>query len=149
MTLLKVKNLGVEFKDKQDDYISVVSDVSFEVKEGEIVGIVGESGSGKSVTALSLLKLLPYPKAKNSNASIVLYEVKNLLELDEKSLMKIRGKEISYIFQLLRVAPAFSSLDITFFIISSVSFSLRVLSSARSVIANATLFLFSPSASER
>ena len=99
MTLLKVKNLGVEFKDKQDDYISVVSDVSFEVKEGEIVGIVGESGSGKSVTALSLLKLLPYPKAKNSNASIVLYEGKNLLELDEKSLIKIRGKEISYIFQ--------------------------------------------------
>jgi len=99
MTLLKVKNLGVEFKDNQDDYISAVSDVSFEVKEGEIVGIVGESGSGKSVTALSLLNLLPYPKAKNSDTSIVLYEGKNLLELDEKSLMEIRGREISYIFQ--------------------------------------------------
>ena len=99
MILLRVENLGVEFRNSQDNYVSVVSGVSFDLKEGEVLGIVGESGSGKSVTALSMLKLLPYPKAKNTSGSIVSYKGQNLLDLDEKSLMKVRGKEIAYIFQ--------------------------------------------------
>jgi len=99
MILLRVENLGVEFRNSQDNYVSVVSGVSFNLKEGEVLGIVGESGSGKSVTALSILKLLPYPKAKNTFGSIVSYKGQNLLDLDEKSLMKVRGKEIAYIFQ--------------------------------------------------
>ena len=99
MTLLSVKNLDVSFRQEDGKYLSVVSDVSFSLKAGEILGIVGESGSGKSVTALSILKLLPYPKAKHSEKSSVLYHGGNLLSCSEETLRSIRGKEIAYIFQ--------------------------------------------------
>lgn len=97
--LLEVKELGVDFKNRQGEYVSVVKDISFSVKRGEIVGLVGESGSGKSVTALSILKLLPYPKAKHSENSQIIFEGNNLLKADEIALRKIRGKDIAYIFQ--------------------------------------------------
>ena len=99
MTLLTVQNLSVSFKDGQGQYIPAVSDVSFDVDAGEILGIVGESGSGKSVTALSILKLLPYPKAVHSEKSAVFFAGENLLKCSEEKLQKIRGREIAYIFQ--------------------------------------------------
>ena len=74
MTLLSVKNLGVSFKNGVGEYIPAVSGVSFDLDAGEILGIVGESGSGKSVTALSILKLLPYQQFILQNQLFVIRE---------------------------------------------------------------------------
>ena len=67
--LLEVKNLSVNFG-SGDDAVRAVKNVSFEIKRGETLAVVGESGSGKSVTALSILQLLPYPMASHPTGSI-------------------------------------------------------------------------------
>ena len=69
MTLLSVENLSVAFG-RGEREVSVVHNVSFSIERGETVALVGESGSGKSVTALSLLQLLPYPNAHHPSGSI-------------------------------------------------------------------------------
>lgn len=99
MSLLSVKNLSVSFKNEVGEYVPAVQDVSFELDAGEVLGIVGESGSGKSVTALSILRLLPYPKAAHSSKSAIFYTDGNLLTCSEEILRNIRGREIAYIFQ--------------------------------------------------
>ena len=75
-----------------------VRGVSFDINEKETVALVGESGSGKSVTALSILKLLPYPPAHHPAGSI-LFKGHELLAADEKALRRVRGNDISMIFQ--------------------------------------------------
>ncbi|MBR1605489.1 MAG: ABC transporter ATP-binding protein [Alphaproteobacteria bacterium] len=99
MTLLSVQNLSVSFRGTNDKVIPAVRNVSFNLDKGEILGIVGESGSGKSVTALSILNLLPYPKAVVPSKSKIFYAGGNLLSCSENILRDIRGREISYIFQ--------------------------------------------------
>ena len=99
MVLLSVQHLSVLFNNGEGKYIPAVSDVSFDLDAGEILGIVGESGSGKSVTALSILRLLPYPKAAHSSKSSIVYTDGNLLSCSDSMLRSIRGKEIAYIFQ--------------------------------------------------
>ncbi|MFV0627206.1 MAG: ABC transporter ATP-binding protein [Alphaproteobacteria bacterium] len=99
MSLLDVKNLSVSFKAQNNEEKLAVNDISFSLKENEILGIVGESGSGKSVTSLSILGLLPYPKAFHSKKSSILFNGQELCHMDEKKLEKIRGKDISFIFQ--------------------------------------------------
>jgi len=95
--LLSVNNLAVEFiQDKKAQ--CVVEGVSFEIKKGETLALVGESGSGKSVTAHSILRLLPYPLAKHPTGSIH-YNGQDLLKIPEQHLRKIRGNKISMIFQ--------------------------------------------------
>lgn len=95
--LLKVDNLHVEFK-TGSIITRAVNGVTFELNEQENIGIVGESGSGKSVTATSILQLIPSPPAKVANGAIY-FKGKNLLELPNKEMRKIRGNEISMIFQ--------------------------------------------------
>jgi len=95
MTLLEVKNLRTQLLTPRG-YLQVLNGVSFQVKEGRILALVGESGCGKTMTALSILKILP-PFSKVFGE--VLYEGCNLLELPEETLQKMRGKEISMIFQ--------------------------------------------------
>lgn len=99
MSLLEVKNLMVGFSLEGKQQPPVVDNVSFHLDKGEVLGIVGESGSGKSVTALSILGLLPYPKAYHSPKSSILLEGQELLDAPEKMLRNVRGAKISFIFQ--------------------------------------------------
>jgi peptide/nickel transport system ATP-binding protein len=94
--LLKIENLTTYF-DTWAGIVKAVDGVSLEVREGETLGLVGESGSGKSVTALSILRIVPRP-GKIINGRII-YKGENLLEKTESGMQKIRGKEIAYIFQ--------------------------------------------------
>ena len=97
MSLLEVNNLSVFFRGADGLAQQAVKDVSFELNEGEILGVVGESGSGKSVTALSLLGLLPYPKAFHSSNSSIKFEGKELI--GNNNLQCIRGNNIAFVFQ--------------------------------------------------
>ena len=95
--LLSVKNLGVQFR--QGGKVSdAVRGVSFDLFKGKTLALVGESGSGKSVSALSILKLLPYPAAHHPHGEIV-YNGKDLLNASDKELRQVRGNGISFIFQ--------------------------------------------------
>ena len=94
---LRVEDLSVTFQ-VEDQGIEAVRHVSFDLDTGETVALVGESGSGKSVTALSVLQLLPYPKAFHPSGSIEV-EGKQVVGADERTLRRIRGNQISMIFQ--------------------------------------------------
>jgi microcin C transport system ATP-binding protein len=95
--LLAVRDLSVAFRHQGGESIAV-DRVSFEIKRGECVALVGESGSGKSVSALSILKLLPYPTASHPSGSIR-FNGRDLLGLSENQIRGIRGNDISIIFQ--------------------------------------------------
>ena len=96
--LLEIKNLSVDFK-LRENIFRAVDNISFEIDKNQTLALVGESGSGKSVTAMSILKLLPYPKAMHPKNSKIIFEGKNILEFDNKSLRQVRGNIISMIFQ--------------------------------------------------
>jgi microcin C transport system ATP-binding protein len=96
-SLLEVKNLSVNFG-TGDDAVRAVKNVSFEIKRGETLAVVGESGSGKSVTALSILQLLPYPMANHPNGSIR-FQGRELVGAPPRELLDVRGNRISMIFQ--------------------------------------------------
>lgn len=95
--LLTVNRLSTYFY-TQAGVAKAVDEVSFIVKEGETLGIVGESGSGKSVTALSILRLIPSPPGKIAAGEII-FEDKDILKLSKEEMRKIRGNKISMIFQ--------------------------------------------------
>lgn len=97
MKLLEVNGLQASIKTKWQTY-HAIEDVTFSVEQGEILGIVGESGCGKSMTALSILRLVASPPVYITGGEIR-YRGKNLLEMDEKEIRKIRGNKISMIFQ--------------------------------------------------
>lgn len=99
MAMLEVKNLSVGFNNKDGEAILAADKVSFELEKGEVLGIVGESGSGKSVTALSILGLLPYPKAFHSPESSVKLDGEELIGAEEEKLQKIRGSKVGFVFQ--------------------------------------------------
>jgi microcin C transport system ATP-binding protein len=95
--LLSVRDLSVAFSQGGRETLAV-DHVSFDIGSGETVALVGESGSGKSVTALSVLKLLPYPPASHPSGQI-LFDGDDLLARGEKALRKVRGNKITMIFQ--------------------------------------------------
>ena len=95
--LLEVKNLKTQFF-IGDDVYHAVDDVSFFLKEQETLALVGESGSGKSVTANSILQIVPDPPGKIVAGQII-FEGENLLDKTEEQMRKIRGRKISMIFQ--------------------------------------------------
>lgn len=97
INLLSVENLRVNFH-TDDGVVGAVDGVSLHVASGETLGLVGESGCGKSVTAYSILKLLPVPPAEYAAGSIT-FRGKDLLKLDEKAMRRVRGNHISMIFQ--------------------------------------------------
>jgi len=96
-TLVSIKNLSVGFH-SQGRPSNVVHSISFKIPKGKTVAIVGESGSGKTVTALSILKLLPYPSAFHNSGEII-FNNTNLISLEKNRMQKIRGKNITAIFQ--------------------------------------------------
>src|SRR6195256_5590064 len=96
-TVLDVKNLQTVFF-TNSGLFKAVDDVSFSVRRGEPLAIVGESGCGKSVSALSIMRLVPDPPGRIVGGSVTL-EGTNLLDLDEAEMRKIRGNRISMIFQ--------------------------------------------------
>jgi microcin C transport system ATP-binding protein len=95
--LLSVRDLTVAFT-QGGETTTAVDHISFEIRRGETVALVGESGSGKSVSALSVLKLLPYPPASHPSGQI-LFNGQDLLGKDEKELRRVRGNKITMIFQ--------------------------------------------------
>lgn len=95
--LLSVRDLSVAFHQGGTESLAV-DHVSFDVAPGEIVALVGESGSGKSVSANSILKLLPYPAASHPSGEI-LFEGRDLMTLSDVDLRKVRGNDITMIFQ--------------------------------------------------
>jgi microcin C transport system ATP-binding protein len=97
--LLRVRDLSVTFSVGKCKTFTAVDKVSFELKKGETLALVGESGSGKSVTALSILQLLPYPLAQHPQGSSVTFEGQELIGASEEALRKIRGNRIAMIFQ--------------------------------------------------
>ncbi|MBK3735073.1 dipeptide ABC transporter ATP-binding protein [Azospirillum brasilense] len=95
--LLQVRNLHVEFR-SGGGAMHAVKGVSFDIAKGETLALVGESGSGKSVTALSILQLLPYPMARHPHGSIR-FRGTELVGAEEKVLRNVRGDRIAMIFQ--------------------------------------------------
>ena len=95
--LLEVSDLSVEFR-AGDRFLRAVHGVSYAVEEGETLGVVGESGCGKTVTALSIMRLLPEPAGRIAGGAVLL-QGQDLLELSEETMQQVRGREISMIFQ--------------------------------------------------
>jgi oligopeptide transport system ATP-binding protein len=94
--LLEVKNLVTQFATETGP-VRVVDDVSFHINEGEILGLVGESGCGKSITALSIMRLIPSPGEIADGE--VLFGGRDILQLTDAELRSVRGREIAMIFQ--------------------------------------------------
>jgi len=97
-SIIQVRNLSVKFKTSEST-VTAVDDISFDIPKGKTLALVGESGSGKSVTALSLLQLLPYPTAEHSATSSIIYKEQQLVGASHSFLRKVRGNNISMIFQ--------------------------------------------------
>jgi peptide/nickel transport system ATP-binding protein/oligopeptide transport system ATP-binding protein len=96
-TILSVQNLSTFFETEQGT-AKAVQDVSFDIKKGQTVALVGESGCGKSVTALSIMRLIPSPPGRIASGKIFFRE-RNILEFPEKQMRRIRGNKIAMIFQ--------------------------------------------------
>ncbi|MBT5193105.1 MAG: ABC transporter ATP-binding protein, partial [Rhodospirillaceae bacterium] len=95
--ILSVADLAVEF-DMRDGVARVIDDLSFDLMPGETLGIVGESGCGKSMTALSIMRLVPMPPGRIAGGEIRL-DGENLVAASDVRIREIRGNEISMIFQ--------------------------------------------------
>jgi oligopeptide transport system ATP-binding protein len=96
-TLLDVKGLQTEFH-TAEGVVHAVNGVSYHLDEGETLGIVGESGCGKSVSALSIMRLIPHPPGRIV-AGEVLFEGRDLLKLNDEEMRRVRGRKIAMVFQ--------------------------------------------------
>ncbi|MGB7783458.1 MAG: ATP-binding cassette domain-containing protein, partial [Pseudolabrys sp.] len=95
--ILSIRDLSIAFG-RGDREVLAVDHVSFDIRKGETMALVGESGSGKSITALSVMKLLPYPSAHHPSGSIK-FQGRELLTLTEAQIRHVRGNDIAIIFQ--------------------------------------------------
>jgi oligopeptide/dipeptide ABC transporter ATP-binding protein len=94
-SILEVKGLDISFRSASTS-IEVVSNLNFDIKEAEVFGLVGESGCGKSLTALSIMGILPHNAFAEGE---IIFKGNNLLKLDNESMRRLRGRELSMIFQ--------------------------------------------------
>src|ERR1700678_4440001 len=95
--LLSVRDLSVVFG-RGAGKVLAVDGVSFDIRKGETLALVGESGSGKSATALSIMRLLPYPSAWHPGG-VVEFKGRDLMKLAESEIRQVRGKDITIVFQ--------------------------------------------------
>src|SRR6187549_2974085 len=95
--LLQVRDLTTRFNTERGR-LTAVDQVSFDIEAGESVAIVGESGSGKSVTALSIMRLIPSPPGRIESGEVI-FEGEDLLKIDDAAIRDIRGNKIAMIFQ--------------------------------------------------
>ena len=95
--LLSVRDLSIAFRSSGRETLAV-DRISFDIAKGETLALVGESGSGKSATALSILRLLPYPAARHPSGAIN-FKGTDLLKLDQRQMRRVRGDDISIVFQ--------------------------------------------------
>ena len=95
--LLEVNNLTTHFF-TQDGVVKAVDGITYDLEEGEVLGVVGESGCGKSVHALSIMRLVPSPPGRTVAGEVV-FEGENLLEMDDAEMRNIRGNRIAMVFQ--------------------------------------------------
>ena len=96
--LLQISNLSISFQVRKAKF-SALKNLNLSINENQIVGLVGESGSGKSVTAMSIMRLLPEPKASYGEQSSIIFDGEEILSANKTSLRQIRGNKISMIFQ--------------------------------------------------
>ena len=95
--LLEINNLSTYFF-TQDGIVKAVDDISYELEEGEVLGVVGESGCGKSVHALSIMRLVPSPPGRTVSGEVI-FEGEDLLNMDDAEMRNIRGNRIAMVFQ--------------------------------------------------
>ena len=95
--LLEINNLSTYFF-TQDGVVKAVDDISYELQEGEVLGVVGESGCGKSVHALSIMRLVPTPPGRTVSGEVI-FEGEDLLTMDDAEMRNIRGNRIAMVFQ--------------------------------------------------
>tara|TARA_B100000963_G_scaffold116126_2_gene101154 strand:- start:337 stop:1923 length:1587 start_codon:yes stop_codon:yes gene_type:complete len=96
--IVEVKNLSINFQVREGSFMAV-DNISFDIETNKTLALVGESGSGKSVTAMSLMQLLPQPQASYSENSSIKFENKEIIGSSKKDLLSIRGNIISMVFQ--------------------------------------------------
>jgi len=109
--ILSVRNLKTRFRLRDGEFLAV-DDVSFDVNRGEVMGLVGESGCGKSVTALSIMGILPDPPGRVAGGEVV-FEGRDLLKLPESEMRSVRGGRIGMVFQepMTSLNPVFTCGD--------------------------------------
>ena len=96
--ILEINNLSINFATR-DGSFTAVNNISFDIEKNQTMALVGESGSGKSVTAMSILQLLPRPQATYSQESSIKFNNKEIIDAAKEDLLSIRGNIVSMIFQ--------------------------------------------------
>ena len=96
--IVEVKDLSINFK-VRDGSFRAVDKISFDIETNKTLALVGESGSGKSVTAMSIMQLLPIPQASYSQESSIKFNNREIINASKKDLLSIRGNIISMVFQ--------------------------------------------------
>ncbi len=97
MSLLSVENLSISFKSSKNTLVEAVKNVSFDIEAGSVTALVGESGAGKSLSARSIVRLLP--EAAQITQGKIIYNKQDILKLSQEELIALRGKDISIVFQ--------------------------------------------------
>ena len=96
--IVEIKNLSIDFRIR-DGVFRAVDDISFNIRNNRTLALVGESGSGKSVTAMSIMQLLPLPQSSYSDESSIKFDGKEIINSSKKELLSLRGNFISMVFQ--------------------------------------------------